>query len=67
MQSKLLDDVFALPPHERVAFAELILASIDREDDEIRRAWMDEVKKRMKSVAAGKSKLLDFEKLYRED
>ncbi len=67
MQSKLLDDVLALPPLERVAFAELILASIDREDDEIRRAWMDEVKKRMKSVAAGKSKLLDFEKLYRED
>ena len=67
MHSKLLNDALAMPPHERVVFAELILASIDHEDDEIRRSWIDEVKNRMESVAAGKSKLLDFDKLYRED
>jgi len=67
MQSKLLDDALAMPPRERVAFAELILASIEHEDEEIRRSWIKEVKTRMEAVKAGKSKLLDFDKLYRED
>ena len=56
-----------MPPNERVAFAELILASIDHEEDEIRQSWIIEVKDRIKAINEGKAKLLDFESLYNED
>ncbi len=67
METQFLEKALAMPPNERVTFAELILASIDYEEDEIRQSWIAEVKKRMKSVKEGKSKLLDFEDLYNED
>lgn len=67
MDNKLLERALEMPPNERVAFAELILASIDHEQDEIRKAWIDEVKSRMKAVREGRAKLLDFESLYNED
>jgi hypothetical protein len=55
-----------MSPNERVALAELILASIEQKEDEIRKLWVSEVKDRMKAVNAGKAKLLDFERLYNE-
>ncbi|NQU66153.1 MAG: addiction module protein [SAR324 cluster bacterium] len=67
MDTNLLDIAMKMPPNERVALAELILASIDFEEDKIREAWLLEVKKRMDAVNEGKSKLLDFELLYNED
>jgi len=67
MDNKLLEKALQMPPNERVAFAELILASIDYEDDEIRQAWIAEVKNRMKAVNEGTAKLMDFEGLYNED
>ena len=42
-----------------MAFAELVLASIDYEEDGIRQAWIAEVKNRMKAVNEGQAKLLD--------
>ena len=51
-----------MPPSERVAFAELILASIDSEE-EIRQAWVKEVKEHISIVNEGKAELLDFETL----
>ncbi|MCF6148570.1 MAG: addiction module protein [Candidatus Kuenenia sp.] len=45
-------------------FAELVLASLDHEDDEIRHAWVKEVNDRIKAVNKGQAKLLDFESLY---
>lgn len=51
-------------PNERLAFAELILASLEHEDLEVRIAWLKEVKDRMLAVNEGRSKLLDFEVLY---
>ena len=56
-----------MSPNERVVFAELILASIDHEEGEIRESWIAEVKSRMKAVNEGRAKLLDFERLYNED
>ena len=50
-----------------LAFAELILESIDHEDEEIRKAWLNEVKDRMQAVKDGKAKLIDFEARYSED
>lgn len=67
MDKTLLNKALDMPPNERVVFAELILASIDYEDKEIRQSWIDEVQSRMKAVNEGKAKLLDFEELYNED
>ncbi len=67
METVLLDKALELPPNERVAFAELILASIEYEEEEIRQSWILEVKDRMKAAQKGKAKLLDFEELYNED
>jgi len=67
MDKALLDKALALPPNERTAFAELILASIDIENKEIKQTWIDEVKERIQAVNEGRAKLLDFESLYNED
>ena len=67
MDKALLEKALEMSPNERVVFAELILASIDHEEDEIRKSWITEVKSRMKAVDEGKAKLLDFERLYNED
>lgn len=62
-----MQKVLEMPPNERVTFAELILASLDHEDEEIRQVWVSEVKDRMQAVREGKAKLLDFDSLYHED
>ena len=67
MDKTLLDKALALPPNERTAFAELILASIDIEENEVKQTWIDEVKERIQAVNEGRAKLLDFESLYNED
>ena len=67
MDKVLLDKVLEMPPSERVAFAELVLATIDKEDEDIRQAWILEVKERMNAVHEGTADLLDFDLLYHED
>lgn len=67
MDNALLEKAFQMPPNERVVFAELILASIDYEEDKIRQSWSAEVSNRIKAVNEGGSKWLDFESLYNED
>ena len=67
MNTVLLDKALELPPNKRVAFAELILASIDYEEEEVRHLWIKKVKERMNAVAEGKADLPDFEALYHED
>ena len=67
MDKALLEKALKMSRNERVVFAELILASIDHEEDEIRELWLSEVKDRIKAVNKGKAKLLDFEILYNED
>jgi len=62
-----LEKAMEMSPNERVAFAELILESIDYEDKEVRAAWMKEVQDRMQSLKEGKSSLIDFEARYIED
>jgi len=67
MDNALLEKAIELPLNERVAFAELILASIDYEEEKIRQSWIGEVNNRIKAVNEGKTKLLDFEGLYNDD
>lgn len=64
MDKELLEKALKLSPNERLTFAELILASLEFEEDEVRFAWINEVNERMKAVKEGRAKLLDFETLY---
>jgi len=66
MDNTLLEKALEMPPNERVALAELILSSIDYEEDGIRQTWITEVKNRMNAVNEGRAKLFDFEGLYNE-
>ena len=63
MDKLLITQAMQMPPIQRVALAELLLASIDNEEEEIRQAWIGEVNERMKAVEDGSSTLLDFEAL----
>jgi hypothetical protein len=67
MDKALLEKALKMPPNERITFAELVLASIDYEEDEIRQSWIREVNDRMKAFNEGRARLLDFESLYYED
>ena len=64
MDKELFEKALKMTPNERLAFAELILSSLEYEEDEIRKAWVSEVNDRMKAVNEGRAKLLDFETLY---
>ncbi|MEW6235793.1 MAG: addiction module protein [Candidatus Omnitrophota bacterium] len=64
MDKALLEKALETPPNERVAFAELILASIDCEEDEIRQSWIAEAESRRIAFEESRAKLLDFEGLY---
>ena len=61
MEKRLLEEALKMPPNERVELAELILASIDYEHEEVREAWIAEVQDRMAAVREGRAMLLDFE------
>ncbi|MBU1194877.1 MAG: addiction module protein [Proteobacteria bacterium] len=67
MTQNLLDEALKMPPNERIEFAQLIMASIDCENDEIRKLWLDEVKDRRQAVKDERAKLINFENLYHED
>jgi putative addiction module component (TIGR02574 family) len=67
MEQSLLDQTLAMSPNERVELAEILLASIEHEDEKIREKWITEVKDRIESVKTGKAKLIDFDNLYHED
>jgi putative addiction module component (TIGR02574 family) len=64
MDKKILEEVLKMPPNERLIFAELIFASLEHENNEVRDAWLAEVDKRIDAVKEGKSTLLDFDSLY---
>ncbi len=65
MESRLLEEALKMPPNERVALAEMILASIDYEPEEIRQAWISEVQDRMAAVREGRARLLNLQDLYK--
>jgi len=43
MDKELFDKALKLAPNDRLTFAELILASIDFEEEEVRNEWIQEV------------------------
>lgn len=64
MDKELFEKALQMPPNDKLTFAELILASIDFEEEKIRNEWIQEVHDRMKATAEGRANLLDFESLY---
>ena len=64
MDKELFEKALKMAPNDRLTFAELILASIDFEDEEVRNEWIQEVHDRISAVNDGRAKLLDFERLY---
>ena len=64
MDKLLINKAMKMPPIQRVALAELLLASIDYEEEEICEAWVSEVNERMNAVNEGRSTLLDFDALF---
>ena len=64
MDKLLVNKAMKMPPIQRVALAELLLASIDNEEEEICDAWISEVNERMNAVKEGRSTLLDFDALF---
>ncbi len=67
MDKTLLNKALAMPTDERMAFAELILASVEIEENEVTQTRRDEVNARIQAVNDGSANLLDFESLYSED
>jgi hypothetical protein len=65
MKTTLLEKALKIPPNERVSLAELILASIDYEEEPVHEAWIAEVRDRMSAVRDGSARLLDFKDLYK--
>jgi len=63
MDRLLIHKAMEMPPIQRVALAELLLASIDHEQEEISEAWINEVNERIKAVNEGRETLLDFDTL----
>jgi hypothetical protein len=64
MDKLLINKAMKMPPIQRVALAELLLASIDYEEEEICDTWISEVNERMNAVKEGRSTLLDFDALF---
>lgn len=66
MNSALLAKALEMPVSEKIELAELILASVAEENSEISEAWNQEAHARLKSVSKGKSKLVDFEDVFKD-
>lgn len=66
MNESLLEQALQMSPAERVSLAELLLASIDHENDDLKDVWVCEVKERMKAVSEGRARLVDLEELIHE-
>jgi putative addiction module component (TIGR02574 family) len=56
-------EALKLPPHERARLAELLIASLD-EEDEIARAWADEAERRYEELRSGAVQPIPAEEVF---
>ena len=57
---KILDDALQLEPSTRAFLAEVLLESLDFDQDfEISQAWLEEIRRRCAEIDSGKVTLLD--------
>jgi putative addiction module component (TIGR02574 family) len=64
MNAQLLDQAMKMRPAERIEFAQLLLTSVHEEDEDIRQAWIQEVRRRIERYENGEVKLLTFEEAF---
>lgn len=64
LNENIFKEILSMPPNERLVFAEMILESLEIEDEDIKQAWITEVKSRIIAVKEGKASSLDFDKIY---
>jgi putative addiction module component (TIGR02574 family) len=59
---KLQAEVLKLPSHERARLAELLISSLD-EEDEIAAAWADEAERRYQELRSGEIEAIPAEEV----
>jgi putative addiction module component (TIGR02574 family) len=57
---ELLAQVLGLPRTERARVAEEVLSSLEEPDEEVARAWADELRRRSREVAEGRVQTVDW-------
>ena len=64
MNEAILEQVLEMKPSERLKFVQVVLASFDHEDAQVRDAWLLEVKRRIRSHDSGDAEFFDFEEVF---
>jgi putative addiction module component (TIGR02574 family) len=68
-KGELLQQALRLEPNQRAELAEQLLESIrqsDFESEDLRRAWSDEVERRLEEVRHGRAELIPWEQVQEE-
>ncbi len=60
---ELESEILKLPSHERARLAELLIASLD-EEDEITQAWADEAERRYQELRSGTVQAIPSEEVF---
>lgn len=60
---ELESEILKLPSHERARLAELLIASLD-EEDEITHAWADEAERRYQELRSGTVQAIPAEEVF---
>ncbi len=63
LSQKLEEEILGLKPDEKIRLVETILRSMDQEDPEIEKKWVEESDKRYKYYKEGKLKGVALEKI----
>ncbi|AUB82433.1 addiction module protein [Candidatus Thiodictyon syntrophicum] len=64
--SLLLRQVISLPPQERAALVEGIIASLDRPDPSLDALWLKEAQDRLAAYDAGELEAIDADEVFAE-
>ena len=64
---KITSETLSLPTVERAELAEILIQSLDeKEDEDIRTAWLQEIRQRDRKIRSGKAVLKPVDQVLRE-
>ncbi len=64
---KITSETLSLPTVERAELAEILIQSLDeKEDEDIRPAWLQEIRQRDREIRSGKAVLKPVDQVLRE-
>lgn len=64
---KITSETLSLPTVERAELAEILIQSLDeKEDEDIRTAWLQEIRQRDREIRSGKAVLKPVDQVLRE-